>query len=131
MVGYRSERYRRFGWAAARLDDVLGWPVARLTALSTVVAARLRGEDARGALRAWRREGPNHPSPNAGQVEAAFAGALNVTLGGVNHYGGHVEERPLMGSGPRPDVAALERAVALSATSGYLLTAGAMLWAWR
>jgi adenosylcobinamide-phosphate synthase len=131
MVGYRSARYRRFGWAAARLDDLLGWPVARMTAAATVVAAGLRGEDAAGAIRIWRSSGAHHPSPNAGRVEAAFAGALNVTLGGANEYGGQIEERPLLGTGPRPDTLALRRGVALSATSGHLMTAAAVLWAWR
>jgi adenosylcobinamide-phosphate synthase len=131
MVGYRDERYGRFGWGAARLDDVLGWPAARACAAATVAAAALCGEDARGALRAWRRDGGRHPSPNAGRVEAAFAGALNVTLGGVNDYGGRVEERPPLGDGAAPDTAALRRAVRLSATSTIVLaltTAAAAAW---
>jgi adenosylcobinamide-phosphate synthase len=133
MVGHRDERYRRFGWGAARLDDVLGWPAARACAASTVAAAALCGEDARGALRAWRRDGGRHPSPNAGRVEAAFAGALNVTLGGANDYGGRIEERPLLGDGPAPDTAALRRAVRLSAASTAVLalTAAAGAAAWR
>jgi adenosylcobinamide-phosphate synthase len=125
MVGYRNARYAEFGWGAARLDDALGWPVARACATATVVAAALCGEDAAGALRAWRRDGAHHPSPNAGRVEAAFAGALGVTLGGVNDYDGQVESRPHLGSGPPPDTAALRRAVRLSATtSGALTVAG-------
>jgi len=125
MVGYRSERYARFGWGAARLDDALGWPAARACAAATVAAAALCGEDAGGAWRAWRRDGACHPSPNAGRVEAAFAGALGVTLGGANDYGGHVESRPLLGAGPPPDTAALRRAVRLSATTSAVLAAGA------
>jgi adenosylcobinamide-phosphate synthase len=128
MVGYRSPRHLRFGWAAARLDDALNWPVARATAAATVAAAGLCGADARGAWRAWRRDGARHPSPNAGRVEAAFAGALGVTLGGVNDYDGVVEERPLLGDGPRPDTAALRRAVRLSATASHLLAAAAAAW---
>jgi adenosylcobinamide-phosphate synthase len=132
MVGYRSARYADFGWGAARLDDVLGWPAARACAAATVVAAALCGEDARGAARAWRRDGARHPSPNAGRVEAAFAGALGVTLGGANDYGGVVEERPRLGDGPAPDTDALRRAVALSAaTSGVLAVAAAGVAAWR
>src|SRR5262249_28585171 len=64
MVGYRSARYAEFGWASARLDDALGWPAARACAAATVVAAALCGEDPRGAVRAWRRDGARHPSPN-------------------------------------------------------------------
>jgi adenosylcobinamide-phosphate synthase len=132
MVGYRDDRYARFGWGAARLDDVLGWPAARACAAATVVAAALCGEDPAGAWRAWRRDGAAHPSPNAGRVEAAFAGALGVTLGGPNDYHGHVEDRPRLGDGPPPDTAALRRAVRLSATtSAVLATAAAGVAAWR
>jgi adenosylcobinamide-phosphate synthase len=132
MVGYRNARYAEFGWGAARLDDALGWPAARACAAATVVAAGVCGEDARGALRAWRRDGARHPSPNAGRVEAAFAGALGVTLGGANDYDGHVESRPRLGSGPPPDTAALRRAVRLSATaSGLLAAAAAGVALWR
>jgi adenosylcobinamide-phosphate synthase len=123
MVGYRNARYDRFGWAAARLDDVLGWPAARACAAATVAAAALTGEDARGARRAWRRDGALHPSPNAGHVEAAFAGALGVTLGGTNDYDGQIEHRPRLGDGPPPDTTALRRAVRLSATTSTLLAA--------
>jgi adenosylcobinamide-phosphate synthase len=123
MVGYRDERYRAFGWAAARLDDALNWPVARLTAAATVVAAPLAGADARAAASAWRRDGHRHPSPNGGQVEAAFAGALGVRLGGANRYGEAVEHRPHLGDGPPPDTAAIRSAARLSAWVGWLLAA--------
>ncbi|HEY1509990.1 MAG TPA: adenosylcobinamide-phosphate synthase CbiB [Solirubrobacteraceae bacterium] len=131
MVGYRSPRYLRFGWCAARLDDALGWPVARTTAAATVVAAGICGDDPAGALRTWRRDAASHPSPNAGRAEAAFAGALGITLGGANDYDGVVEHRPPLGDGPRPDTAALRRAVRLSAATSYLLVAAAVAWAWR
>ncbi|MBD9736036.1 cobalamin biosynthesis protein, partial [Streptomyces sp. H28] len=87
MVGHRSPRYLRFGWASARLDDVVGAPGARLTA----VLAAAAGPDPRGAVRAWRDDAGRHPSPNAGPVEASFAGALGVRLGGTLSYGGRVE----------------------------------------
>jgi adenosylcobinamide-phosphate synthase len=133
MIGYRSPRYLRFGWCAATLDDVLGWPVARSTAAATVVAASLCGDDPRGALRTWRRDGARHPSPNAGRPEAAFAGALGITLGGANDYDGVVQRRPLLGQGPRPDTAVLRRAIALSAMTSYVLAvaAAAAAWTWR
>lgn len=92
MVGHKSPRYRRFGWASARLDDLAGWPGARLTA----VLAALSGPDPRGAVRAWRADAGRHPSPNAGPVEASFAGALGVRLGGTLSYGGRVEHRPVL-----------------------------------
>ncbi|HEY6759414.1 MAG TPA: adenosylcobinamide-phosphate synthase CbiB [Baekduia sp.] len=131
MIGYRSDRYERFGWAAARLDDVLGWPAARVCALATVAAAALCAEDAPGAWRTWHRDGAHHPSPNAGRVEAAFAGALGITLGGANDYDGRIEERPRLGDGPPPDTAALRRAVRLSATTSAILATTAAVIAWR
>jgi adenosylcobinamide-phosphate synthase len=125
MVGYRSDRYREFGWASARLDDALNWPVARLTAAATVAAAPLVGADAAGAVRAWRRDGHRHPSPNAGRVEAAFAGALGVRLGGASTYGDRLESRPRLGDedAAAPDPAAVHRAARLSAATGWVLTA--------
>ncbi|ARZ70737.1 cobalamin biosynthesis protein [Streptomyces sp. HU2014] len=111
MVGHKSPRHRRFGWASARLDDVVGWPGARLTAALTVLA----GPDRRGAWRVARRDAGRHPSPNAGPVEAAFAGALGVRLGGTLAYAGRVEHRPVLGGENRPvEVADIERAVRLS-----------------
>ncbi|MEU6964621.1 cobalamin biosynthesis protein [Streptomyces chrestomyceticus] len=133
MVGHKSPRHRRFGWASARLDDVAGYPGSRLTAALAVLA----GPDRRGALRAWRQDGPSHPSPNAGPVEAAFAGALGVRLGGTLAYGGRVEHRPVLnGDAGRPvAVPDIERAVtlsrrvsalALAVTVGGRLAAGAV-----
>jgi adenosylcobinamide-phosphate synthase len=111
MVGHRSPRYRRFGWAAARLDDIAGWPGARLTALLATAAA----PDAAGAWRVWRRDAGRHPSPNAGRVEAAFAGGLGVRLGGTLSYGGRIERRPVLGAEGRPvAVCDIGRAVRLS-----------------
>ncbi|MFE6779225.1 cobalamin biosynthesis protein [Streptomyces sp. NPDC057702] len=111
MVGHRSPRYLRFGWASARLDDMAGWPGARLTAALTVLA----GPDPRAAWRTVRRDARRHPSPNAGPVEAAFAGALGVRLGGTLAYAGRVEHRPVLGGHGRPvEVADIERAVRLS-----------------
>lgn len=114
MVGHRSERYARFGWAAARLDDVANLAPARLTAVLAVALAPAVGGRPRAALRVWRRDGRKHPSPNAGPVEAAFAGALGRTLGGPLRYGTRVEERPLLGDGPAPEVADIARAARLS-----------------
>ncbi|MFF0447728.1 cobalamin biosynthesis protein [Streptomyces sp. NPDC004609] len=117
MVGHRSPRYRRFGWASARLDDLAGWPGARLTAVLAVLA----GGDAPGAVRAWRSDAHRHPSPNAGPVEAAFAGALGVRLGGTLSYGGRVEHRPVLNGGGRAvRITDIERAVRLSRRVGLL-----------
>ena len=111
MVGYRNERYGRFGWAAARADDVLAWPAARITALLVAVVRPTR------ALHIWRavrRDAPHHPSPNAGVSEAAFAAALGLRLGGPNRYGDRVELRPHLGEGRPADVDDIARVVRLS-----------------
>jgi adenosylcobinamide-phosphate synthase len=101
MVGHRSPRYSRFGWASARLDDVAGLIPARITA--ALVAAVRPGSAARVARAVWR-DGRAHPSPNAGIAEAAFAAALGLRLGGTNRYGDRVEHRQVLGDGraPRP-----------------------------
>jgi adenosylcobinamide-phosphate synthase len=114
MVGHRSPRYERFGWAAARADDVANWLPARLTAALTVACAPLAGGSPGGALRIWRRDGAAHPSPNAGRCEASLAGALGLRLGGRNVYGARVEERPALGDGRAPRAADVARAVRLS-----------------
>ncbi len=114
MVGYRSPRYARFGWAAARLDDLANYVPARFTAALVVVCSPLVGGSPTGALRAWRRDAARHPSPNAGVVEAAFAGALSVRLGGPTRYPHGLEIRPALGDGSPPQVADLRRAVTLS-----------------
>jgi len=114
MVGNRSARYARFGWAAARLDDIANYLPARLTGALTVVCAGLLGESPAGAVRAWRRDAARHPSPNAGVAEAAFAGALGVRLGGPTQYRHELEIRPTLGDGPDPEVSDLCRAVRLS-----------------
>ncbi|MFD5847959.1 cobalamin biosynthesis protein [Streptomyces chartreusis] len=117
MVGHRSPKYLRYGWASARLDDVAGWPGARLTA----VLATLAGDDPRGAVRAWRADAAAHPSPNAGPVEASFAGALGVRLGGTLSYGGRVEHRPVLnGTGRAVGIHDVERAVRLSKRVSWL-----------
>ncbi|MFJ2921944.1 cobalamin biosynthesis protein [Streptomyces sp. NPDC093108] len=118
MVGHRSPRHLRYGWASARLDDLAGWPGARLTALLAVAAGGRPG----GALRAWRADAAKHPSPNAGPVEASFAGALGVRLGGTLAYGGRVEHRPVLNgkTGRAVETADIERAVRLSRRVGAL-----------
>ncbi|MCE7082231.1 cobalamin biosynthesis protein [Streptomyces sp. ST2-7A] len=115
MVGHRSRRYARFGWASARLDDLVGLPGARLTALLAVVL----GPDPGGALRARRVDGGRHPSPNAGPVEAAFAGALGLRLGGTLSYDGRVEHRPVLNAAGRaPEAGDIARTVRLSRRVG-------------
>ncbi|WP_344072475.1 CobD/CbiB family cobalamin biosynthesis protein, partial [Prauserella alba] len=127
MVGHRSTRYERFGWAAARADDVANLVPSRLSALAAALAAPGVGGRPGGAVRAWRRDAHRHPSPNAGPVEAAFAGALGVRLGGTNVYGGRAENRGTLGDGPSPSASDLGRSVRLSRLVGLVslgVTAG-------
>ncbi|NYE36657.1 adenosylcobinamide-phosphate synthase [Nocardioides cavernae] len=114
MVGHRGARYGRFGWASARFDDLLNLPGARLSGVLAAVLAPLVGGSPRRALAAWTRDARHHPSPNAGVVEAAFAGALGVCLGGRNHYAYGVEDRVRLGDGPPPTKDDIARAVRLA-----------------
>lgn len=88
MVGYKNDRYLQFGWASARMDDLLNFIPARLTAILIIIAAPLTGRSATKALRITLRDRLNHPSPNSGHPEAAAAGALGIRLGGAASYGG-------------------------------------------
>ena len=114
MVGHRSPRYALFGWAAARLDDAANYVAARLTAALAAVCAPIVGGSPLRAVQAWRRDARRHPSPNAGVVEAAFAGALGVQLGGPTLYHYELQIRPALGAGLPPTVADVQRAVRLS-----------------
>jgi adenosylcobinamide-phosphate synthase len=114
MIGHRSPRYIRFGWAAARFDDAANYVAARLTAALVVACAPVVGGSPSDALRACRRDAARHPSPNAGVVEAAFAGALGVRLGGPTQYHYQLQIRPTLGEGRPPSVSDLRRAVLLS-----------------
>ncbi|KRW90821.1 hypothetical protein SD51_12480 [Alicyclobacillus tengchongensis] len=101
MVGYRTDRYRWFGFASARLDDLLNYVPARVaTSLLTGAIACTKG-DLRGAWRALYRDAHKHPSPNSGIPEAMVAGALGVQLGGLNFYGGVASHRATMGDARR------------------------------
>ena len=121
MVGHRSPRYERYGWASARLDDVAGWLPARATA---ALVAAVRPAEARAVWRATRQDAPRHPSPNAGVAEAAFAAALGLRLGGENRYGERVEVRPSLGDGRPPERDDISRAVRLADDVGLALAGG-------
>jgi adenosylcobinamide-phosphate synthase len=111
MVGHRTERLGRFGWASARLDDAANWIPARLTALAVIAISPGR----RAAVFATiRRDAGQHPSPNGGVIEAAFAASLGIQLGGANRYGDVVEERGVLGNGRQPDAGDIARANVLA-----------------
>ncbi|ORA54391.1 cobalamin biosynthesis protein [Mycolicibacterium chubuense] len=126
MIGHKSPRYLRFGWAAARFDDLLNLAAARLTGLFVVACAPVVGGSPTGAARAWRRDAGRHPSPNAGVAEAAFAGALGIRLGGPTQYAHELEIRPTLGDGRTPAVADLKRAVRLSRAVQVVAAAAAV-----
>ncbi|GAY11235.1 cobalamin biosynthesis protein [Pseudonocardia sp. N23] len=131
MIGHRSPRYERFGWAAARLDDVANLVPARLAAALFAGLAPVVGGSPGDAVRAWRRDARAHPSPNAGPVEAAAAGALGLRLGGTTVYPYGVQERPVLGDGRSPAVTDLLRAARLSravgAAAAVLAAAGVLV----
>ena len=115
MWGYRTERFNLFGRLAARFDDVLNWPAARLTALTYA----LLGQTSK-ALACWQRQAKGWESPNAGPVMATGAGSLGVELGGAAIYHGELEIRPPLGEGPPPVAADLARAIRLIRHSLFL-----------
>ena len=124
MIGHRTPRHRAFGWAAARLDDLVNLPASRLTALLIVAACPLvRGASARNAWRAVLRDARHHRSPNAGWPEAAMAGALGLALAGPRSYGGVVVDDVFMGEGGRREAtpADIRRALALYRMADALL----------
>ncbi len=116
MWGYRNERFERFGWAAAKIDDLLNYVPARLVALTYAVLGR-----SALAMRCWQRQAPQWDSPNAGPVMAAGAGALGVSLGGAAVYHGELHQRPELGEGPPPRARDIERAM-------NLVWGGVLLW---
>lgn len=130
MVGHRSPRYLRFGWASARLDDLLNLAPARLSAALAAVGAPVVGGRTGEAIAVWRRDAAGHPSPNAGPVEASFAGALGVRLGGTNVYDDQIEHRAPMGTGP---VAAhdIDRAVRLGDAVSWMTLGVSVAWCLR
>ena len=138
MIGHKNDRYLAFGWAAARLDDLVNLPASRLAALWFILAAALTpGASARDAEQAVRRDARRHRSPNAGWPEAAMAGALGLTLAGPRVYGETLVDDALMGSGRREADAAdirqalrlYKRACAIQAAT--LALAAAAVWGSR
>lgn len=139
MVGYQNERYQYFGTAAARLDDVMNWIPARLSALFMMVSALPCGYSVREAWRIYRRDRRNHKSPNAAQTEAVMAGALGIRLAGDAWYFGKRYPKPFIGDASRPvereDIlraGRLEYATAVTAFAAFavLRLAAAGLWPW-
>ncbi len=125
MIGHRTRRYEAFGWAAARLDDLVNLPASRLSAVLLIAAAGLgKNASANGAWHAVRRDAARHRSPNAGYPEAAMAGALGLSLAGPRVYGGVPVEDATMGDGRRnAESADIVRALALYRRADAILLA--------
>lgn len=129
MIGYRNERYREFGWATARLDDLVNWLPARLAGLILVVASPLAGCSPARAWRIMIRDGRKHESPNAGIGKAAIAGALGVQIGGPAQYGDVIVERPFIGDHLHPLTPSLIRETARLLLAGCAVSV-ALAWVW-
>ncbi len=125
MWGYRNGRFQHFGWAVARLDDLLNWLPARLTALSYAAVGSFQQ-----ALHCWSTQAKQWDSPNAGPVMAAGAGALGIQLGGHATYHGTTHQRPTLGSGATPGIKDIERAITLVRNSLLLWTAVIVAGGW-
>ena len=135
MIGHLDDRYRWFGWASARLDDIANFLPARITAFLLILSAGIVSRSWPTMQRVWRillRDGGRHPSPNSGRPEAAMAGALGVQLGGVNRYDGLPIERPCLGDPNQPLTRAhIGMALMLmlwTSLTGVLLGVGWLLW---
>jgi len=124
MIGYKNEKYIRFGWAAARLDDIANYIPARLSGLLIVISSFIIQRSfsaARHAMNIMLRDGTNHTSPNSGVPEAAMAGALGVRLGGPSTYGGVIVAKPYIGNIRNEDYLA-----AAGKTGNIVLTAAGL-----
>ena len=133
MIGHRGERYGAFGWAAARLDDLVNLPASRLAALWLILAAALtRSASAREAARAVGRDAARHRSPNAGWPEAAMAGALGLKLAGPRVYARTLVDDSFMGNGRREaDANDIRRALRLYRRACLIAAmAGACCFGW-
>ncbi len=131
MIGHRDPRYADFGWASARLDDLVNWIPARLAATALILGAGVITRQLEPVRLGWwvfRRDGGKHPSPNSGRPEAAMAGVLGVRLGGINFYDGIPQERPILGSEGRlvepGDILSATRIMAMAAVLVVFLAVG-------
>ena len=133
MVGYRNDRYMNFGTAAARLDDIVNFIPARISAILLILAGMICGRDydPSRAFRIWRRDRYNHKSPNAAQTESACAGALGLQLAGDAQYFGRIVKKPYIGDPVRPiepeDIIRANRLMLTASVLGEIICLAAML----
>ncbi|HSA87635.1 MAG TPA: adenosylcobinamide-phosphate synthase CbiB [Nitrospira sp.] len=131
MIGHRDEYHIDFGWASARLDDLVNWIPARLSAVLLILGGGLvthRPEQARKGWEVLQRDGGLHPSPNSGRPEAAMSGILGVRLGGTNFYDGIAQDRPVLGEEGREaepgDITLASTIMVVASVLGVLLASG-------
>lgn len=128
MIGYKNEKYQYFGRFAARLDDLLNYVPARISAILMLIATGLLGYNIREAFRIFRRDRYNHQSPNSAQTEAVCAGALQVSLGGDSYYFGKLVAKPAIGDDTRRieagDIKRINQIMYLTSFLGLLLGSG-------
>jgi adenosylcobinamide-phosphate synthase len=131
MIGHRDEYHIDFGWASARLDDLVNWIPARLSAVLLILGGGLVTHGPEQARKGWevlQRDGGLHPSPNSGRPEAAMSGILGVRLGGTNFYDGIVQDRPVLGEEGREaepgDITLASTIMVVASVLGVLLAAG-------
>ena len=128
MVGYKNDKYRYFGTAAAKLDDVLNFIPARVSGICMVLAAYVCGFDGKGAFRIFLRDRKKHASPNSAQTESACAGALQIRLAGNATYFGQLYEKPYIGDDIRPiEAEDIKKSVRLMYTSSAILILGGII----
>lgn len=132
MVGYRNEKYIRFGWGSARIDDIFNFIPARLSSIFIPLASFISFKNGIQSIRTIWRDGQKHPSPNSGIPEAAVAGALGIQLGGVNYYHGKKSIKPLIGNHDRPLTPKhINDTILLAYLSGIIgLTLGLLIVSW-
>jgi adenosylcobinamide-phosphate synthase len=129
MIGHPEPPYTYFGRFAAQLDDLMNFIPARCAALAIVASSALSGDSPKNALETWCRDGWKHASPNAGQTEAAMAGALGVMLGGVNFYDGNPCPKPTFGADfRRPSTTDARRAIRIARKASFIAFAAALVW---
>ena len=129
MIGHKSEKYLNFGWAAAKLDDLVNLPASRLTGLMFAAAAWFKSKTlAQSALSAMWRDAGKHQSPNAGWPEAAMAGALDLKFGGPRQYDGEMVQLPYMGDGrAQMNASDIDKGLELYDRALFILMAGVAL----
>ena len=131
MVGYKNERYLHFGWASAKLDDVMNFIPARLSGFLIALAAFLLGKDGKSSFRIMRRDGRKHSSPNSAISEASMAGALGVRIGGPVVYQGQRFEHAFIGDARKPlEPGAIRHSLLLGFFASILMVAGGVLITW-